>query len=269
MFLIVTGKKSLASSLKQSGPVYFSGWNLWPDSKGPSHTRWRYQKLGTVGGCQHVPTTWWWTTHVHRVGGLVHPSYKRTTCPHSSHWNHQGCNPTYDSWDEPPSTGCHGASQSQDYGNGYGESSAPSRILGCETPKLTIPWGVKQETSHLGMVYISIPAIKMGWNGLKWCKWHDVLPTCFTYMKSPFTPTKKPEQNPGNIWKWTGGSGFAPQVLLYSSAESSPSTAKTMASLNPSWSPQRTLDVRGLFECLFNSIQIWLVIWLPWILFSH
>ena len=35
--------------------------------------------------------TWWFIPRI--VSGLVHPSYKWTTCPHLSHWNHQGCNP--------------------------------------------------------------------------------------------------------------------------------------------------------------------------------
>ena len=32
--------------------------------------------------------TWWFIPRI--VSGLIHPSYKWTTCPHLSHENHQG-----------------------------------------------------------------------------------------------------------------------------------------------------------------------------------
>ena len=57
-----------------------------------SFTKQDYSEMGLLGG----------SSHVHRVGGLVHPSYKWTTCPHLSHWNHQGYNPLT-KWDEPRS----------------------------------------------------------------------------------------------------------------------------------------------------------------------
>ena len=51
--------------------------------------------------------TWWWTTHVHRLGGLVHASYVQVddVPPQKYHENNQGWfSHQHDPWDEPPSS---------------------------------------------------------------------------------------------------------------------------------------------------------------------
>ena len=59
---------------------------LWTDSVGPpcgqhsAPSRWSLQGQPMEVWDRQI-TAWWWTTHVHRVGGLVHPSYLRGHCP--------------------------------------------------------------------------------------------------------------------------------------------------------------------------------------------
>ena len=63
---------------------------VYPDGVPQQNIEWLYNIV--LGGSSHL------------VSGLVHPSYKWTTCPHKNHIEITRVgSPTYDSWDEPPS----------------------------------------------------------------------------------------------------------------------------------------------------------------------
>ena len=46
-----------------------------------------YSRVGIIATNQRIKV---FGGSSHLVSGLVHPSYKWTSCPHISHWNHQG-----------------------------------------------------------------------------------------------------------------------------------------------------------------------------------
>ena len=83
---------------------------------------WDYKPLTISGACTSMngivttqvywlvknndKITWWFIPRI--VSGLIHPSYKWTTCPHLSHENNQGYNPQKRSvGSSPPSNDRH------------------------------------------------------------------------------------------------------------------------------------------------------------------
>ena len=91
---------------------------------------------------------WWFIPRI--VSELVHPSHKWTTCPHLSHWNHQGCNPL-SKWDEPSSRTIRIASLSLGGKLGVAEDSNPNKSrLGVSEHSTTM--GFNAKTVFLRMI---------------------------------------------------------------------------------------------------------------------